>query len=304
MMTRILLKRSVFSSAGLLFFAASCGGGGAESNTPKDAYTAAYEDCMRYGGANPMICETVARQKAGPQQKANTDEQWAALEKSAEGKAHEGGATEVAAAVRLSKTGFNVEHPIAVKGGFCYDVGITWGSSWKTSGAVMFVTPEGGKSPNENLGGKNLSLEAPGGLISFCADNPGTANLSLSGVGTNGAILNNELLEYAVVVGARKEAPEQTVARRKAEAEAAEEGRARIETNLYDAELRQYGGAVAGGCMRCRKQYKNCYGDLKKAAGNERPSKEAVDRCFLSFETCAQAMGMDERGRILCSSPP
>jgi hypothetical protein len=58
-----------------------------------------------------MICETVARQKAGPQQKANTDEQWATLEKNADGKAREGGATEVGAAARLSKTGFNVEHP-------------------------------------------------------------------------------------------------------------------------------------------------------------------------------------------------
>ena len=72
---------------GLLLLAAGCGGAGAESSAPKDPYTAAYEDCMRYGGANPMICETVARQKAGPQQKTNTDEQWVALEKAAEGKA-------------------------------------------------------------------------------------------------------------------------------------------------------------------------------------------------------------------------
>lgn len=304
MMTSVLRVRSAFASLGVLFLAASCGGGGAESNTPKDPYTAAYEDCMRYGGANPMICETVARQKAGPQQKANTDTQWATLEKAAEAKAREGGATDVGAAIRLSKTGFNVEHSFAVKGGHCYDVGIAWGSDWKTTGAVMFVAADGGKPPNENLGGKNLSLDAPGGVISFCIDNSGNANLSLSGVGMNGAVLNNELLEYTAVIGERKEAPEQAVARRKAEAVAAEEGRARIETNLYDAELRQYGPAVAGGCMRCRKQYKNCYGDLKKAAGGERPSKEAVDRCFLSFETCAQALGMDERGRILCSSPP
>jgi len=289
---------------GLLLLAAGCGGVGGESSAPKDPYTAAYEDCMRYGGANPMICETVARQKAGPQQKANTDEQWAALEKAADGKAREGGATEVRAAVRLSKTGFNVEHPMEVKAGYCYDVGIAWGSSWKTSGAVMFVAPPGGKSPNANLGGKNISFDAPSGLVTFCVDNPGTANLSLSGLGNNGAILNNELLEYAVVIGTRQEAPEQATARRKAEAAAAEEGRARIETNLYDAEMRQYGAAIAGGCMRCRKQYKNCYDDQKKAAKGESPSKEAVERCYLSFETCAQALGMDERGRILCGSPP
>lgn len=288
----------------LLIVVAGCGGAGADSNAPQDPYTAAYQECMGYGGGNPMICETVARQKAGPQQKANTEEQWLALEKMADSKAREGGATEVGAAVRLANTGFMVEHPMEVQGGHCYDVGIAWGSGWTTSGAVMFVAAPGGKSPNASLGGKNIRLESSGGVVSFCVDNPGKANLNLSGLGNNGAILNNERLEYVVVVGSRVEAPEQAAIRRKAEAEAAEEGRARIETNLYDAENRQYGPAVAGGCMRCRKQYRNCYNDQKKAAKGEEVSKEAIERCFLSFETCAQGMGMDERGRVLCGRPP
>jgi len=168
----------------------------------------------------------------------------------------------------------------------------------------MFKAAPGGKSPNVSLGGRNLRLDSSGSVVSFCVDNPGTANLTLSGIGNNGAILNNENLEYVIAVGARVETPEQAVVRRKADAEAAEEGRAKIETNLYDSEMRQYGAAVAGGCMRCRKQYRNCYNDQKKAAKGEEPSKEAVERCFLSFETCAQAMGMDERGRVLCASPP
>lgn len=289
-----------------LVLAAGCGAGagGGDSNTPQDPYTAAYEECMQYGGSNPMICEAVARQKAGPQQKANTEEQWVALEKVAEAKAREGGATEVGPAIRLANTGFMVEHPFEVKGGHCYDVGIAWGSGWTTSGAVMFVKPPGGKSPNSNLGGKNIRLESSGGIVSFCIDNPGKANLNLSGLGNNGAILNKERLEYFVVIGTRVEAPEQAVARRKAEAEAAEEGRSKIETNLYDAENRQYGPAVASGCMRCRKQYRNCYKDQQKAAKGEEVSQEAMERCFQSFETCAQAMGMDERGRIICGSPP
>lgn len=288
---------------GALLLVVACGGG-SESSAPKDPYTAAYEDCMRYGGATPMVCETVARQKAGPQQKANSDDQWATLEKAADEKVRTNGATDVGKPVRLSKTGFNVEHPIELKAGHCYDVAVTWASGWKSAGAVMFVAAPGGKSPNENLGGKNLSLETSGSLVSFCADNAGTANLSLSGVGNNGAILNNELLEYVVVVGARKESPEQAVERRKAEAKAAEDGRFRVEMNLYDAEERQYGAAVAGACARCRKQYRNCYNDQKKAAGGGEVSKEAVERCFLSFETCGQGVGMDARGRILCSSPP
>jgi hypothetical protein len=287
-----------------LVLAAGCGGAGADANTPQDPYTEAYQECMGHGGMIPAMCEVLARQKVGPQQKGNSEEQWIALEKAAEAKAREAGATEVGAAVRLRKTGFMVEHPIEVQSNHCYDVGIAWSSGWKTAGAIIFVSKPGGQSPNTNLGGKNLRLDAPDGSVSFCADNPGIANLTLSGVGTHGAILNNENLEYVIVVGAKKEAPEQTVARRKAEAEAAEEGRSKIEVNLYDAESRKYGPAVASGCMRCRKQYRNCYKDQQKAAKGEDVSKEAIERCFQSFETCAQAMGMDERGRILCSSPP
>jgi len=303
MKTPPVAARIALAIPSIALLAAGCGGA-SEASAPKDPYTAAYEDCMRYGGANPMICETVARQKAGPQQKANTDAQWAELEQQAAAKAREAGATEIGPAARLGKTGFNVEHEIPVEGGHCYDAAIAWSSGWKTAGSVMFVAAEGGKSPNENLAGKNLNLDAPAALVSFCADNPGTAKLSLSGIGNNGAILNNELLEYAVVVGARKETPEQTKARREAEAEAAKAGRARIEQNLYDAEMRQYGQAVAGGCLRCRKLYKNCYADRKREAGGQDPGKEAAERCFLQFETCAQGLGTDERGRVLCGSPP
>jgi len=282
-----------------------CGGGGGvgEAEAPKDPYTAAYENCMRYGGSNPMICETVARTQAGPQQKTNTEAQWAELEKAAADKLQGAGATEISPPARLQNVGFMVEHAFEVESGKCYDASIAWSSGWKTSGAVMFVAPAGGKPVNENLGGKNIQIDAPGGVIHFCADNPGSAKLTLSGVGSNGAILNNERLEYVVAVGAQKEAPAQAAERRKAEAVQAEDGRARVETNLQMADSRRGGERLASGCARCRKLFRTCVDESKAEDKTVDAQRATAERCNLSFETCAQGLGLDERGRILCSGP-
>lgn len=297
MMPKAYRGKTSLLAFSLLVSVVACGGGGAQEG-PKDPYTAAYEDCMRYGGANPMICETVARQKAGPQTKTNTDTQWAELEATASEKAKSAGATDVSPAVRISNVGFNVEHEFAVEPNRCYDVGIAWSSGFKAAGAVMFMSGEGNPPVNENVGGKNLQIDAPAGTVTVCADNAGKAKLSLGGVGNNGAMLNNERLEFAIAIGTRAESAAQTTERRAREAREAEEGRAQIETNLQMAESRQYGEAFATSCSRCRARYRPC---LAKSKADRR---EAQKDCMLDFETCAQALGTNSSGRVLCGSPP
>jgi hypothetical protein len=54
-----------------------------------------------------------------------------------------------------------------------------------------------------------------------------------------------------------------------------------MENNVYMSEAREHGEAFARGCERCRKQ---------------RGTRE-------QFEVCAQSMGMDRSGRVLCQPP-
>jgi hypothetical protein len=142
------------------------------------------------------------------------------------------------------------------------------------------VTVTFGSGVNASLGGKNL--EGDGGLVSggFCADAAGTVNVQLTALDPNRVVMADELLEYAVAVAGHAETAAETVARRDQDAAKADAAVATMNTNLFTSELREHGEAFAKGCDRCRQ------------LGSQ-----------AEFEACAQSMGTDELGRLLCHSP-
>jgi hypothetical protein len=155
------------------------------------------------------------------------------------------------------------------------DVAIAWGYPSKAHADIMLA------HTNDSLGGAPFNGEGGSGKGSFCVDHDGEAHLSISALSAQGAIANGELLEYAVAVAGRAETPSETEARRANDAARADASASTMEHNIFMSEQRTHGAAFATGCARCRKQ------------GGTREQ----------FETCAQAMGMDQRGRVLCSPP-
>jgi hypothetical protein len=167
-----------------------------------------------------------------------------------------------------------VERALPVVADHCYTVGVTWGYGGRARVSVMFSA-----GVSRSLGGENFEGDAGVASGEFCTDAGGTATLQVMALSPERVTLMNERLEYAVAVAARAETPDETAARRERDAARAEAATAQMEENIFQAELRKGGEAFARGCQRCR----------ALGAGQ--------------FETCAQALGMDERGRVLCQPP-
>jgi hypothetical protein len=214
----------------------------------------------------------------------NSEAQWAQIEAAATDRAKGAGAAEVAPPVRLRQDGPFVIHPTRLSGGRCYHVGVAWASPEPESARVSLRCTQ----VNASLGGRDLTMSAPGGELAFCADNEGDCKLSIAPLG-RGGIMASGRMEYAVVFGSTPEAAADATARHGVEAAQAAEGRAMREANLRNADARAHGEAFAVSCARCRSLVWDCSG--------------ARQACIRQFEICAQSLGTDARGNVSCAHP-
>lgn len=258
---------------------------------PKTPYEQEYARCMRYGGSSPMICRAVANQKAGPQEAALGDAAWAAHEAAARDVlGAEGGSATVH---RVQNVGFMAEQRLALRGGHCYRVGVSWPEKRATRASVVYVPGEDGVSPHERLRTREFDLPQTAGTVAFCADHDGEANLTFTALDPSGVIINRARLEYAIAVTERGESAEERAERHALEDVKVADARVRIEMNLQSADQRKGGDAFAAGCARCRKALYACV-----------EQEDADDQgCVDQFELCAQPLGMNEGGRVLCGAP-
>jgi hypothetical protein len=171
--------------------------------------------------------------------------------------AQEAGTASHVATERLQAQGFVVEHVFQLTGGWCYAAAVTWATQAQANVSLMFDVAPDGRRVNEQVGGRREAMSPPGGIIRFCADNSGPANLSISALSAGGAIDPNALLEYSVVVGGSAEAPDAAIARRQSEAERGAAAQAQIDANVAAAEERDRQNQVAR-CRECREDLVRC----------------------------------------------
>lgn len=254
---------------------------------PASGYDAAYQRCMRYGGSTHGTCHATAMHQAGPPNEVVLDEAgWARLEEQLRATVGD----EAAPVARLQDHGFMVSQQLDVEAGHCYRITVAWASRWPTRATIGFEQNRDGSWPNTHLAQRGFDLTRPVDSLDFCVENSGPALLTLTAT-EGGIMVSNARLEYAMAMSRRVEAEPDRRARLQAEEALAARSEARMEANLRGADLRRGGDAFAGGCARCRVSFRDC-------------RERTMDRdCTLTFETCAQALGTDDRGRVLCASP-
>jgi hypothetical protein len=244
--------------------------------------------CFAAPAYTPPTAYAATAPKQGPTHAATTDAQWTELEARAKNAVVKDDAKLVASG-RMTSTSLAAGSPcmapnigaicadttVKVEANHCYDVAIAWSYDAKVRGDFAM------NKTNDSLGGTGFDGAGGNGKGSFCADHDGDVRVSATAITPQGAMAIGELHEYAFAVSGHVETAKQTAARRANEGARADASVATMENNIYMSEARKYGEAFAKGCERCRKQH---------------GTRE-------QFEVCAQSMGMDRDGRVLCQGP-
>ncbi len=222
-----------------------------------------------------------------PTHAPTTEAKWGELEQQAEQLATTDGAKLSLQPTRLSKTGFNLEHRIELRANTCYTMGVSWAFPGKAQVSVNYIPGADGSRPNKSLAGTGEKLSEPGGIVRFCADAKGEANLGISAIdAATGAIRNNELLEYAVAIAAVKERPAETKVRRKKEAARADQRRGEIAGNIAAAKERERRDKelkrrrALQNCTPCRSDFTVCMRSRPRVSVNWH------SKCASKFNKC------------------
>jgi hypothetical protein len=232
-----------------------------------------------FGGPGPASPGySAAAMPAPPPAAPLTEAQWAELEARGAAMAQGAGTTNHFATERLQAQGFVVERTLQLTGGWCYAAAITWIGQSQAHATIMWEAGPDGRRVNEQLGGAQERLSPPGGLLRFCADNSGPANLSISSITPSGTIDNNARLEFSVVLGGSQEAPEAALARRQTEAVQGAEAQARIDQNIANAEARDRANQE----QRCR----DCRDDLVRCREARAVGADYHSRTITTASTC------------------
>jgi len=212
----------------------------------------------------------------GPTHPPATAAQWRELEARAASLAEEG-AMKIAFSEQLTKQGMMVGKAFKVSGGRCYRAGIVWAFGGRAHASVLYQPRSDGRPVNDSVGGARGNLENGAGVLEFCADRDGEAALTVSALGANGAIANDELLEYAFALGTKVEAAGEARARKATDRAAGEQARANIEANIAEAKARERRN-LEERCTRCAEQFRAC--QVRNAYGPRA-------NCEGEFELCA-----------------
>lgn len=204
-----------------------------------------------------------------PSHPAATSTEWSAAEARAKTEASKSGATKFDAPLHLVlvPNGTYVLGPapgatqtVNLDAGNCYTVGMAW--SFPKAALATIKYNDGTNPKDVDIGSV---LQASSGSLAFCLDKPTTATVTLVATDPGGLPLPGELLEYAVVVGSRKEAPAEAAARRQkqsqddaAKLEALRVGRAQGRVTLCKECDTEYRRCQVLSGDRCERRYYEC----------------------------------------------
>ena len=230
-------------------------------------------------------------------------DEWARADADAAAAAQASGATQLSQPLHLSQQGYAAEQRVQLEGGKCYALGVgwTWGGTARVS--VMFERDAQGRGANDQLGGRNGELAGPG-VVQFCADHDGVANVSVSALSAERVMLTNELLEYSLVLGSRRESPAEASQRRVAEAGSAAASQAQMDANVAAAEERDRRNRQAR-CSECEEDRTACR--VARAHGGTFRSRRSINvssNCDTQFLYCVYGSTIDverHRGEDPCA---
>ena len=239
----------------------------------------------------------------GPSHAATTAAQWTELDSRATSLAREG-STNVAPSEHLIQQGMTVEKRFQVTGGHCYTAGIAWAFDGQAQATVTYQARSDGQPVNDSVGGANGRLDNHTGTLHFCADRDGEALLNISAIGANGAIANNELLEYAFALGDKTESASEATSRRAEDQAAGTEARTHMETNIAVAKERDRRN-LEERCKKCREEFRLC--QVQSAHDRQHPMRgvSLTTSCESKFGICATGnySGTQEE-MAQCGAPP
>ncbi len=219
----------------------------------------------------------VATSSSGPSHAPATEAQWTA----AEGRAHDlaklAGAAAFAPPMRVAERGVVATRHIDMAAGHCYHIGVAWSFDAALSFGVSFDN-----GTDASLGGFQRRFSGSDGSIDVCADKTGGATLTFGSVPRSGAMVNGELLEYAVVVGSSVETRGARVARRALEVK---QGREAHETEVAQEHLAAQAKVDDEKrlCHECHERFEMCSsGDCRRdffvcSNGNDYGKADDVD---------------------------
>jgi hypothetical protein len=255
------------------------------------------------GACFPSASASYAAAAGGPSHPTTTAAQWTEVDGRATSLAREG-STSVGPAEHLLGQGFTVEKRFSVTGGHCYTAGIAWAFDAQAQATVIYQARSDGQSVNDSVNGANSRLSGRAGALHFCADRDGEALLNLSAIGPNGAIANNELLEFAFVLGDRAESASDATTRRARDAAAGAEARTRMDTNIAVAGERER-RELERRCKKCREDFRLC--QVQSAYERQHPKRgvSVATDCESNFRNCATGHYSGTQAEMeQCGPPP
>jgi hypothetical protein len=167
--------------------------------------------------------------------------------------------------------------PLDVDAGHCYAASVAWAEPWTAYVSIQFVAEGGAPPVNESLAGRNAKLPAPGGVVEFCADNPGRAQFTISALDAGGTAKSVQA-RYAIALASQPESAGAAAARRAAEADRAAQTRSQMTANVDAARQKR--------CDHCWDSYLECRVEhTARAIRNDEPV-DPLAACAPAFREC------------------
>jgi hypothetical protein len=228
----------------------------------------------------------------GPSHAPTTAAQWSALDQSAAATARSSGASDVSPAIHMTARGYMVEQSINLEGGRCYTASLAWGFGRNAMVSVGMEPDSNGQRANDQWSVHPYRLSAPGGVAPFCTDRAGKARFTITAITPEGTMANNELLEYALVLGSRTESVADAETRRQNERALVAAGEAQMEANVAASRARDAAN-LARRCSQCRQEFHDC--EIDMAVRRHNGLTHASDaQCGSAYRACAQG-GIETR---------
>jgi hypothetical protein len=215
-----------------------------------------------------------------------------ALADRAAGLARNEGAVEIEPALRLTGSGFSLEHRMKVEGGYCYVAALSWTSSSTTMLSVGFERRPDGQPVNDSFAVVTGRFAPPGGAKRFCANRSGSVLLTLTSLAPNGTIDINGHYDHVLVIGRAKEGKAAAAQRDSDEKARAGQITAQMNANIAAAEAKKKREQERR-CRECSEDFRLCQVEAAERRRHPPPGVHFVTSCEEQYRECGFGLKAD-----------